>query len=121
MRIYKEFTIEVAHQLPLAPEGHRCRRLHGHSIRIEIHVEGLVDPERGWVMDFGDIKNAFGPVHDVLDHRYLNDIEGLENPTSENLCRWIWDRISGTLPGLSIVVVNETCTIGCIYDGNRKP
>jgi 6-pyruvoyltetrahydropterin/6-carboxytetrahydropterin synthase len=121
MRIYKEFTIEAAHQLPLAPEGHKCRRLHGHSIRIEIHVEGSVNPERGWVMDFGDIKDAFAPVHDALDHHYLNEIEGLENPTSEILCRWIWDRISGTLPGLSIVVVHETCTTGCIYDGNRKP
>jgi len=120
MRIYKEFTIEAAHKLPKAPLGHKCGRLHGHSIHIEIHVEGAINAERGWVIDYGDIKEAFAPIHDALDHRYLNEVEGLENPTSENLCCWIWNRLQQTLPGLSQVVVHETCTSGCIYDGEAR-
>jgi 6-pyruvoyltetrahydropterin/6-carboxytetrahydropterin synthase len=118
MQVYKEFTIEAAHQLPLAPIGHKCRRLHGHSFRIEIHVKGSVDPEWGWVIDYADIKDAFRPIHEALDHRFLNDIEGLENPTSENLCRWIWKQLHQCLPGLARVIVHETCTTGCIYEGD---
>jgi 6-pyruvoyltetrahydropterin/6-carboxytetrahydropterin synthase len=120
VRIYKEFTIEAAHRLPAAPAHHKCGRLHGHSIRVEIHVSGHINANRGWVIDYGDIKEAFAPILDALDHRYLNDVEGLENPTSENLCRWIWDRLEYTLPGLSQVVVHETCTTGCIYEGDKK-
>ena len=89
MEIYKEFTIEAAHLLPHVPEGHKCKRLHGHSFRIEVHVEGDIDPELGWVMDFAQLKNSFKPVFEQLDHHYLNDIDGLENPTSENLARWV--------------------------------
>ena len=118
MDIYKEFTIEAAHLLPNVPDGHKCKRLHGHSIRIEVHVGGDVDPELGWVMDFAQLKNSFKPVFEQLDHHYLNDIEGLENPTSENLARWVWDRLIGDLPQLSSVIVKETCTSGCIYKGN---
>ena len=117
MDIYKEFTIEAAHLLPNVPEGHKCKRLHGHSFRIEIHVGGDIDPELGWVMDFAQIKNSFKPVFEQLDHHYLNDIEGLENPTSENLARWVWDRLIGDLPQLSAIIVKETCTSGCIYRG----
>lgn len=117
MHIFKEFMIEVAHRLPKAPPGHKCGRLHGHSIRVEVHVRGSIDPERGWVFDYGDITTAFAPVHESLDHRLLNDVEGLENPTSENLCRWIWHRLLPALPGLCRVVVHETCTTGCIYEG----
>jgi len=117
MDIYKEFTIEAAHLLPNVPDGHKCKRLHGHSFRIEIHVGGDVDPELGWVMDFAQLKDSFEPVFEQLDHRYLNDIEGLENPTSENLARWMWDRLIGDLPQLSAIIVKETCTSGCIYRG----
>jgi 6-pyruvoyltetrahydropterin/6-carboxytetrahydropterin synthase len=117
MEIFKEFTIEAAHRLPQAPSGHKCGRLHGHSFQIAIHVRGPVDPKYGWIMDFGNIKEAFEPLHCALDHQYLNEIEGLENPTSENLCRWIWDRMKKKLPDLSKIVVKETCTAGCIYDG----
>jgi len=117
MDIYKEFTIEAAHLLPNVPEGHKCKRLHGHSFRIEIHVGGNIDPELGWVMDFAQIKNSFKPVFEQLDHHYLNDIEGLENPTSENLAHWVWDRLIGDLPQLSAIIVKETCTSGCIYRG----
>ena len=117
MDIFKEFTVEAAHRLPHVPSGHRCGRLHGHSFRIEIHVKGAVNRESGWVMDFADIKQAFQPTHDQLDHNYLNEIDGLANPTSENLACWIWNRLRPTLPLLSKVIVRETCTSGAIYEG----
>ena len=117
MEIFKEFSIEAAHWLPNVPEGHKCRRLHGHSFHIELHVSGPVDPHFGWVIDFADLKAAFQPVEDRIDHRCLNEVEGLENPTSENLARWIWQKLSPALPLLSKVVVKETCTSGCIYSG----
>ncbi|MBL6935858.1 MAG: 6-carboxytetrahydropterin synthase QueD [Alphaproteobacteria bacterium] len=116
MDIFKAFTFEAAHMLPQVPEGHKCKRLHGHSFRAEIHVSGPVD-EKGWVMDFADIKEAWQPLHAVLDHHYLNEVEGLENPTSENIARWIWARLKPELPGLSKIVLNETCEAGCIYEG----
>ncbi|GIX34703.1 MAG: 6-carboxy-5,6,7,8-tetrahydropterin synthase [Lysobacteraceae bacterium] len=117
MDLFKIFTLEAAHRLPHVPEGHKCARLHGHSFRIEVVVRGSVDPRTGWVMDFADIKAAFQPIHEQLDHRYLNEIEGLENPTSEELARWIWRRLAPRLPGLAEVVVHETCTSGCRYRG----
>ncbi|WP_266180229.1 6-carboxytetrahydropterin synthase QueD [Dyella humicola] len=112
MHIFKVFHIEAAHRLPNVPLGHKCARLHGHSFRIEIHVAGEPDPSLGWVMDFADVKTAFAPLYDQLDHHYLNDIEGLENPTSEMLARWIFTRLEPRLPGLDKVVVHETCTSG---------
>jgi len=117
MEIFKEFTIEAAHRLPKVPEGHKCGRLHGHSFRLQIWVSGPVG-EDGWVMDFADLKKAFAPVYDRLDHHYLNEIPGLENPTSEVLARWIWQELSPSLSILSKVVVFETCTSGCVYTGN---
>jgi 6-pyruvoyltetrahydropterin/6-carboxytetrahydropterin synthase len=118
MEIFREFTFEAAHRLPNVPKGHKCERLHGHSYKVIVHVEAPVDPQLGWVMDFGDLKKAFKPLEAQLDHYYLNDIEGLENPTSEVLARWIWDRLKPTLPGLSALTVRETCTSGCIYRGD---
>ena len=120
MKIFKAFTLEAAHRLPNVPEGHKCARLHGHSFRIEIHVEGDIDPHFGWVMDFADLKAAFAPIHAQLDHRYLNDIEGLDNPTSENLARWIWRHLRFSLPTISQIVVRETCTSGCLYRGEDE-
>jgi 6-pyruvoyltetrahydropterin/6-carboxytetrahydropterin synthase len=117
MEIFKEFTIEAAHWLPNVPDGHKCRRLHGHSFRIAVHVSGPLDPRLGWVMDFAEVKAAFKAVEDEIDHRCLNEVRGLENPTSENLARWLWERLRPTLPGLSRIVVRETCTSGCIYTG----
>lgn len=117
MRIHKNFQIEAAHRLPNVPAGHKCARLHGHSFVIGIHVEGDVGSETGWVMDFAEIKSTFQPIFDALDHNYLNDIGGLENPTSENLAIWIWERMAGKLAGLCEVTVNETCTSGCSYRG----
>ncbi|TAL85663.1 MAG: 6-carboxytetrahydropterin synthase QueD [Rhodanobacter sp.] len=117
MRIFKAFTLEAAHRLPHVPAGHKCSRLHGHSFRIELHVEGPVDPHSGWIMDFTDIKAVFQPFYDQLDHHYLNDIPGLENPTSEHLAMWLWDQLKPVLPLLAEVVVHETCTSGCRYQG----
>lgn len=119
MEIFKEFTIEAAHRLPNVPEGHKCSRLHGHSFRLEVYVAGEAEEPFGWVMDYGDIKSAFQPLFDQLDHQYLNEVEGLTNPTSENLARWVWERLRPTLSGLSKVVVRETCTTGCIYQGEK--
>jgi 6-pyruvoyltetrahydropterin/6-carboxytetrahydropterin synthase len=116
MELFTEFRFEAAHRLPGVPEGHKCARLHGHSFRAEVHVAGPVDPQTGWVMDFADIRAACAPLREALDHRYLNDVEGLDNPTSENLAIWIWDRLAGVLP-LKRVVVRETCTAGCVYEG----
>jgi 6-pyruvoyltetrahydropterin/6-carboxytetrahydropterin synthase len=117
MEIFREFTFEAAHRLPNVPEGHKCARLHGHSYRVTVHVRGDVDPHTGWVMDFGDVKKAFQPLHDQLDHYYLNEVPGLSNPTSEVLARWIWDRLAEALP-LSAVAVHETCTSGCVNRGD---
>ncbi|WP_181785248.1 6-carboxytetrahydropterin synthase QueD [Streptomyces phytophilus] len=117
MEIFREFTFEAAHRLPNVPEDHKCARLHGHSYKVIVHVNAPVDPEAGWVMDFGDLKKAFKPLHAQLDHYYLNDIEGLENPTSEVLAHWIWERLKPTLPDLSALTVRETCTSGCTYRG----
>lgn len=117
MEIFREFTFEAAHRLPHVPHGHKCARLHGHSYRVTVHVEGPVESDTGWVMDFGDLKTAFEPVRKQLDHYYLNEIEGLDNPTSEILAAWIWDRLNPGLPGLSAVTVRETCTSGCTYRG----
>lgn len=121
MTISKQFTFEAAHRLPSVPAGHKCARLHGHSYRVTIHASGEPGPDTGWVVDFGDIKIAFDPILARLDHYYLNEIEGLENPTSENLARWIWDRLQPALPLLSRVEVSETCTSGCTYDGPGRP
>lgn len=117
MDIYKEFTFEAAHRLPNVPDGHKCARLHGHSFVVRISVSGSVGEHSGWVMDFGDIKEAFHPLWKQLDHYYLNDIPGLENPTSENLALWIWQRLKPVLPLLSKVEIRETCTSGCVYNG----
>ncbi len=117
MDIFRIFTIEAAHRLPNVPAGHKCARLHGHSFRVELHVSGEVDERTGWIMDFAEVKAIFQPVYDRLDHHYLNDIAGLENPTSENLARWIWNEIKSQLPLLSKVIVHETCTSGCSYSG----
>ena len=119
MEIFKEFTFEAAHLLPNVPDGHKCKRLHGHSFRIRVHIRGALDPTFGWVRDFADLSAAFKPIHDCLDHRYLNDVTGLENPTSELLAKWIWNHLVGALPDLCRVDVSETCTSGCSYEGEE--
>jgi 6-pyruvoyltetrahydropterin/6-carboxytetrahydropterin synthase len=120
VEIFKEFTFEAAHRLPNVRPGHKCARLHGHSFRVEVHVRGDVDAESGWVLDFADIKDAFEPLFEQLDHNYLNEIEGLSNPTSEMLARWIWNHLQPALPSLGKIVVRETCTSGCVYGGPER-
>lgn len=119
MEIFKEFTFEAAHRLPNVPAGHKCARLHGHSFQVAVHISGGVGHDTGWVRDFADLSDAMRPVLACLDHYYLNDVPGLENPTSEVLAQWIWDRLCPTLPELSHIVVRETCTSGCVYRGER--
>tara|TARA_B100000700_G_C14766935_1_gene724826 strand:+ start:363 stop:731 length:369 start_codon:yes stop_codon:yes gene_type:complete len=117
MEIYKDITFEAAHLLPNLPDDHKCRRLHGHSFMVRVTLDGPVNKKVGWVEDFAEIKKAFSPIYDQLDHHYLNDVEGLENPTSENLAKWIWNKLIGKLKYLSAIEVKETCTSGCVYRG----
>ena len=116
--LFKEFSFEAAHRLPQVPEGHKCARLHGHSFHVRVTVRGAMAAASGWVMDFAEVKQAMEPIVERLDHRYLNEIEGLENPTSEILARWIWRHLTPVLPGLSAVEVRETCDSGCVYRGD---
>jgi 6-pyruvoyltetrahydropterin/6-carboxytetrahydropterin synthase len=118
VRLVHEFRFEAAHRLPKVPPGHKCARLHGHSFRIELAVAGPVDPATGWFIDFGDLYDAWKPLYDQLDHNYLNEIPGLENPTSEILARWIWNKLTPSVPGLSRIAVFETCDARCEYEGD---
>jgi len=119
MDIVKDFSFESAHLLPNLPESHKCRRLHGHSFRVEVRVSGPVDETLAWVCDFAEITDIVRPIiEDELDHRYLNEIKGLENPTSESIAIWLWRRIKPSLPGLSEIVVHETCTARAVYRGD---
>ena len=115
MQIYKEFTFDSAHSLPNVPEGHKCGRLHGHTFKVKLVLCGVVGDKSGWVEDFGCIKQQFKPILNILDHYYLNDIAGLENPTSENISIWIWNKTKPMMPLLSAVEVMETCTSGVIF------
>lgn len=117
VRLVRAFTFEAAHRLPGAPDGHKCARLHGHSFRVELVCEGPVDEKTGWLIDFGEVKRLFAPFLEELDHRYLNEVVGLENPTAENIARWVWNRVKPALPVLSLVTVAETCTARCEYRG----
>lgn len=117
LSLSKTFRFEAAHWLPTFPEGHKCRRMHGHSFRFDVVVEGDVDPSRGYLIDYGDIKKICDPIVKQLDHYCLNDIEGLENPTAEMISKWLWDHIKPQLPLLAKIIVNETCTSACEYRG----
>jgi 6-pyruvoyltetrahydropterin/6-carboxytetrahydropterin synthase len=117
MELRKTFQFEAAHLLPLLPKSHKCRRLHGHSFKVDIVVTGDLDPKLGWVMDYAAITDVFKPLWERLDHRYLNEVSGLENPTSENIAIWIWDKLKPKLPLLTEVTVAETCTARCTYRG----
>ena len=116
MEIFVCLSFDAAHFLPNVPEGHKCGRLHGHTFQVELHVQGDVDTESGWVMDFGDIKRIAKPVLEELDHNYLNDIQGLENPTSENIAVWLWRRLEKDM-ALSRIIVRESPTSAAIYTG----
>ena len=117
VRLVHEFRFEAAHKLPKVPKGHKCARLHGHSFKVEIAVAGPVDEETGWFIDYAVLHAAWEPLFAQLDHNYLNDVPGLENPTSEVLARWLWDRLREPLPSLEQVTVFETCEARCEYEG----
>ncbi len=117
IELVRDFRFEAAHRLPNVPEGHKCARLHGHSFRGELAIRGHADPVTGWVMDFSELRQRLEPVVTRLDHYYLNEIEGLENPTSENLAVWIWNQLQPSLPGLHRVTIEETCSSRCHYYG----
>lgn len=117
VRLVHEFRFEAAHRLPRVPAGHKCARLHGHSFKVELSIDGPVNPDTGWFIDFGDLCDAWDPLHRQLDHNYLNEIDGLENPTSEVLAKWIWDRMKTKIPQLARVTVFETCDARCEYEG----
>lgn len=121
VELRKTFQFEAAHRLPRLPESHKCWRLHGHSFQVEIAVAGECDPALGWLMDYADISAAFKPLWEQLDHRYLNEVPGLENPTSEHIARWVWDRLQPGLPRLTEVVIAETCQSRCVYRGAAGP
>ena len=112
-----EFNFEAAHRLPNVPNDHKCSRLHGHSYTARVYVSGPIDDRAGWIIDFANIKDACKPVIARLDHYYLNEIPGLENPTSERLAVWIWRELESSLPLMSAIEVSETCTSGCVYRG----
>lgn len=117
MELRKSFQFEAAHLLPRLPKSHKCRRLHGHSFRVEIVLAGECDPKLGWLMDYAEITRRFRPIWEKLDHRYLNEVPGLENPTSEEIAVWIWQKLKPRLPLLTEVVVAETCTARAVYRG----
>ncbi len=117
MKIMQAFTFEAAHRLPRVKETHPCYRLHGHSYRVELRLEGPLDRESGFLIDFFEIEAAFGPLLKQLDHYCLNDVPGLENPTAENIAVWIWERVEGALPSLAAVRVFETPDCWAEYDG----
>ena len=115
--LYKQFTFDAAHYLPKVPDGHKCKQMHGHTYHLTIFIEGEVLKERGWVLDFGDIKELLKPVLGVIDHALLNNIPGLENPTAELFSVWLWDKIKPLLPELKKIELKETPTSGVIYEG----
>lgn len=118
VELKQDYTFEAAHRLPRLPADHKCFRTHGHSYRVEVCVAGEIDPESGWLMDFADVTTVVEPlIMNELDHRTLNDVPGLENPTSEILCVWLWKRLKSQLPELSAITVHETCTARCTYRG----
>ena len=119
MIVYKQFNIESARSLPNLPQHHPCSKVHGHSFKIILYFRGEVDKKTGFVYDFNDIDNVFKPLKNKLDHVYLNDIDGLENPSSENICIWIWEKVKSELPGLHMIEIKETTTTGCKYSGER--
>jgi len=120
VRLIKNFGFEAAHHLPSFPDGHKCRRLHGHSYRADVIVEGDVPPGRSYLIDYADIKTAFEPIRQQLDHYYLNEIEGLEDPTAEVLAKWIWDRLKPRLPLLACIRIHETCNNASEYWGPQE-
>ena len=117
MEIYKEFAFDSAHYLPYVPEGHKCKNMHGHTYHLRVYIQGIPDNRLGWLMDFKELKDLVNPLIDQLDHKLMNDVPGLENPTAENITIWFWDHLKPLLPGLSRLELKETPTTGVVYSG----
>ena len=119
VELVKRFRFESAHRLPMVPADHKCHRIHGHSFLVDVTIAGEIDPKMGWLVDFGEIAARVEPIlRTELDHRLLNDVPGLENPTSEMLSVWLWNRLKDVVPHLDAITVHETCTARCTYRGN---
>jgi 6-pyruvoyltetrahydropterin/6-carboxytetrahydropterin synthase len=118
MQIFKQFTFDSAHFLPYVPDGHKCKEIHGHTYMLTVYIEGELHWQLGWVMDFADIKKIIEPVINCIDHKFLNKIEGLENPTCEIIAQWIWNNLKPQIPALIKIELNETPTSGVVYTGN---
>lgn len=117
MVIYKQFSFDSAHFLPKVPKGHKCAELHGHTYKLTVFFEGDLDEEKGWLIDFNELKRIIDPLIVLVDHKLLNNIPGLENPTSELLANWFWTKIKPELPLLKRIELNETPSSGVIYEG----
>ncbi|MGI8893522.1 MAG: 6-carboxytetrahydropterin synthase QueD [Bacteroidia bacterium] len=117
MEIFKKYYFDSAHYLPNVPENHKCRNMHGHTYKLIVFVKGDTDIDKGWVMDFAELKNAINPIIEIVDHKILNDISGLENPTCENIAKWLWIKIKEKIPALIRIELHETPTTGVIYQG----
>jgi len=117
MMIFKKFTFDSAHSLPNVPDGHKCKAVHGHTYQLTIYIENELVENLDWVMDFAVVKSVVKPIIDIVDHKYMNDIEGLENPTCEKIAIWLWDRIKAGIPSLKKIELNETPTSGVVYKG----
>jgi 6-pyruvoyltetrahydropterin/6-carboxytetrahydropterin synthase len=115
LKIYKDFTFDAAHFLPKVGSDHKCKRLHGHTYRLRVWCSGPTD-EHGWIIDYGEIAAAIRPILDTLDHRLLNDLPGLENPTTENLAPWLYERLKPSLPLLTAIEIAESATTGCVFE-----
>ncbi|MFM9829325.1 MAG: 6-pyruvoyl trahydropterin synthase family protein [Sphingomonas sp.] len=121
MQIYKDFHFEAAHFLPSAPPGHPNSRVHGHSVRVRVTLEGEPDPKTGLIVHFGDVAEAIASAQDELDHRMLNEVPGLEQPTLERISMWLWNRLDNRVPGLAeILIARDSCHEGCVYRGPRR-
>lgn len=117
MTIFKQFTFDSAHFLPNVPDDHKCKQIHGHTYKLTIFIEGPLDEKLGWVADFAVVKRDIKAIIDIVDHKMLNDIPGLENPTCELLGKWLWDKIKVQIPLLKRIELNETPTSGVVYEG----
>jgi 6-pyruvoyltetrahydropterin/6-carboxytetrahydropterin synthase len=117
MLIFKQFTFDAAHFLPNVPDGHKCKEIHGHTYHLTIFIEGELDPHLGWVMDFAELKNVIEPLVKHVDHKFINNLEGFENPTCENMVLWFWNQIKPKVPQLCKIELKETPTSGAVYEG----
>lgn len=117
MIIYKQFTFDAAHYLPHVTDHHKCKKTHGHTYHLTLFFDGNISPDMGWIIDYSEIKNVVTPILKLVDHQFLNEVEGLENPTCELICIWLWKKIKPLITELKRIELKETPTSGAIYEG----